>query len=61
MIINVDICICLSSTQTLEVPDNYNQDILKKCINEQIMLPHELMRMFGYPKWIVDDFCVNEV
>lgn len=59
MKIEVNISQCLSTTQEIEVPDNYEYDpvTLEEYVREQIMLPSEVLLEAGY-FWYVDDFCV---
>lgn len=61
MIINVNISECLSSTKEIEVPDDYEYDpvTLKDYVEEQIMLPHDILHEYDYYEWYVDDFCVS--
>ena len=59
MIIDVDICMCLRSTQKIEVPDNYNPENLEEYVVEQIVLPIELLEHHGFFGWNVDEFCVQ--
>jgi hypothetical protein len=58
--INVDICVCLSSTQIIEVPDDYNSDNLEDYVREQVILPQEILEDNGHCEWYVDEFCVND-
>ena len=53
MKITVDISECLSSTQEIEVPDDFDYDEIKllEYVNEQIMLP-------CFNNWFIDDFTV---
>lgn len=60
MKIDVDICVCLSSTQEIEVPDNYNPDDLEDYVREQIILPQEILEDMGYCNWYTDEFVVND-
>ena len=60
MKIDVDICVCLSSTQEIEVPDNYDPDDLEDYVREQIMLPQEILEDMGYYNWYTDEFVVND-
>ena len=61
MVINVDICVCLSSTKQVHVPDNYEYDpiTLEEYVREQIMLPQKILIEHGFEDWIVDEFCVQ--
>ena len=61
MKINVDISQSLSSTQTIEVPDDFEYDPveLEKYVKEQIVLPSDCLEISGYYNWYVDDFCVQ--
>jgi len=58
--IEVNISQCLSSTQKIEVPDNFEYDniVLEEYVRDQIMLPSEILLEHGYGDWTVDDFCV---
>lgn len=58
--IEVNISQCLSSTQTIEVPDDfeYDQDKLKEYVYEQVMLPSDCLENEGYLDWYVDDLAV---
>jgi hypothetical protein len=58
--IEVNISQCLSSTQTIEVPDDfeYDQEKLKEYVYDQVMLPSDSLEYEGYYDWYVDDFCV---
>ena len=58
--IEVNISQCLSSIQTIEVPDDYVYDptTLEDYVEEQIILPSDVLNEYGYNKWIIDDFCV---
>lgn len=56
--IEVYISQCLSSTQTIEVPDDYDQDKLKYYVYEQVMLPSDCLENEGYLDWYVDDLAV---
>lgn len=53
MKITVDISECLSSTQEIEVPDDFDYDEIKllEYVKEQIMLP-------CFNNWFIDDFTV---
>ena len=55
--IEVNICQCLSSTETIEVPDNFedwdNTGALCDFVREQIVLPSECS------DWYVDEFWVG--
>ena len=55
--IEVNISQCLSTTTTIEVPVDfeYDSEILKDCVREQILLPSDLKDLRS---WNVDDFCV---
>ena len=52
--IEVNISQCLSSTETIKVPDDfeYNSIELEKYVREQIILPSDCIA------WYVDDLCV---
>ena len=56
----VNISQCLSSTQTIEVPDDfeYDQDKLKEYVYDQVMLPSDCVANEGYFDWYVDEMCV---
>ena len=58
--IEVNISQCLSSTQTIEVPDDfeYDQDKLKEYVYDQVMLPSDCVNDEGYFDWYVDEMCV---
>ena len=60
--IPVTISMCLSSSQEVEVPRNFdenNEQALKEIIKEQIFLPTDALEQTGYIKdWTVDDFVV---
>lgn len=58
--IEVDISQCLSSLQTIEVPDDYEYDpvTLEKYVREQVILPLEVLEKAGDYNWYVDDFCI---
>lgn len=58
--IEVNISQCLSSTQTIEVPDDfeYDQDKLKEYVYDQVMLPSDCVNNEGYFDWYVDEMCV---
>ena len=60
MTIEVNISQCLSSTQTVEVPDDfeYDADILKEYVKDQVMLPSDCVLNEGYYDWYIDDLCV---
>ena len=55
MKITVDISECLSSTQEIEVPDNYNESELLNYVKEQVMLPSDSIKVGD---WFVDDFSI---
>ena len=59
-IIEVNISQCLSSTQRIEVPEDfeYDQDKLKEYVKDQIVLPSDCLEIDGYYNWYIDDFCV---
>jgi len=59
MIIKVSISECLSSTQNIEVPDDFEYDPieLKKYVKEQVALPSKCVEELD-GTWDVDDFCV---
>lgn len=58
--IEVNISQCLSSTQTIEVPDDFEYDpnILIDYVREQIVLPSEVILEHSDQYWYVDDTCV---
>ena len=58
--IEVNISQCLSSTQTIEVPDDfeYDQDKLKEYVYDQVILPSDCVANEGYFDWYVDEMCV---
>lgn len=58
--IEVNISQCLSSTKTIEVPDDfeYDQKQLKEYVYDQIMLPSDCIENAGYCDWYVDDLSV---
>ena len=58
--IEVNISQCLSSTQTIEVPNDfeYDQDKLKEYVYDQVMLPSDCVENEGYFDWYVDEMCV---
>jgi len=58
--IEVNISQCLSSTQTIEVPDDfeYDQEKLKEYVYDQVMLPSDCIQNEGYYDWYVDEMCV---
>lgn len=59
--IEVNISQCLSSTQTIEVPDDFDEtdnQALEDIVVEQIVLPSDLLYGNGYDCWIEDEFCV---
>lgn len=60
MNINVDICVCLSSVQVIEVPENYNRSDLEDYVREQVVLPQEILKNSGSSGWYVDDFFVSD-
>lgn len=60
--IEVTISMCLSTTQEIEVPRNFNErnsEALKKVVEEQIFLPTDALEQTGCLKeWSIDDFAV---
>lgn len=58
--IEVNISQCLSSTQTIEVPDDfeYDEGVIKQIVQDTIMLPSDCMENEGYYDWYVDDLSV---
>lgn len=61
MKIEVNISQCLSSTQEVEVPDDYEYDpvTLEQFVKDQIVLPSDCLEINGYYDWYIDDFCVT--
>ena len=61
MKINVDISVCLSSVQEIEVPDNYEYDpiTLIPYVRKQVKLPQDILNEYSSDDWIVDDMCVQ--
>lgn len=61
MKINVDVSVCLSSVQEIEVPDNYEYDpiTLIQYVREQVKLPQDILNEYSSDDWIVDDMCVQ--
>lgn len=59
-IIEVNISQCLSSTQSIEVPEDfeYDQDKLEEYVREQIILPSDCLENNEQYDWYIDDFCV---
>ena len=58
--IEVNISQCLSSTQEIQVPDDfeYDQNLLLYYVREQIILPSEIIFEHSDQVWYVDDTCV---
>lgn len=60
--IEVNISQCLSSTQTIEVPDDFedwdNTGALCDFVREQIVLPFDCLKNEGY-WWNIDEFWVG--
>lgn len=58
--IEVNISQCLSSTQQIEVPDDfeYDQEKLREYVYGQIILPSDCMENEGYYDWYVDDLSI---
>ena len=60
--IEVNISQCLSSTKTIEVPDDFedwnNTEALRDFVREQIVLPSDCLEYNGY-WWDVDEFWVG--
>lgn len=60
--IEVNISQCLSSTERIEVPEDFedydNKEALEDFVREQIMLPSDCLEHEGF-WWCVDDFCVS--
>lgn len=61
MKVNVDVSVCLSSVQEIEVPDNYeyNPITLIQYVREQVKLPQDILNEYSSDDWIVDDMCVQ--
>ena len=58
--IEVTVSQTLSSTQEIEVPENFdvkNIDALEKIVAEQITLPSDCIEIIE-SGWVEDDFCV---
>ena len=60
MKIEVNISQCLSSTQTIEVPDDfeYDEKTIKQIVEDTIVLPSDCLRDEGYYNWVEDDLSV---
>lgn len=60
MKIEVNISQCLSSTQEVEVPDDYEYDpvTLEQFVKDQIVLPSDCLEINGYYGWYTDDLSV---
>ena len=60
MKIEVNISQCLSSTQEVEVPDDYEYDpvTLEQFVKDQIVLPSDCLEINGYYNWYTDDLSV---
>ena len=60
--IEVNISQCLSSTETIEVPEDFedydNTEALRDFVREQVMLPSDCLEHEGY-WWDVDEFWVG--
>ena len=59
--IEVNISQTLSSTQIIEVPEDFDKTdnpALEKEVVSQIVLPSDCLEIDGYLMWNVDDFCV---
>ena len=58
--IEVNISQCLSSTQEIEVPDDFEYDSveLEKYVRGQVILPSEILERNNNYEWYIDDFCV---
>lgn len=60
--IKVNISQCLSSTETIEVPDDFedydNTEVLCNFVRDQIFLPSDCLENEGY-WWNVDEFWVG--
>ena len=59
--IEVNVSQCLSSTQTIEIPDDleYDSAILADYVRDQIMLPSDYLEQAKDYAWYIDDFCIN--
>lgn len=58
MKITVNISECLSSTQEIEVPDNYDEIKLLNYVKEQVILPSDTIKNIDFHDWFIDDFSV---
>ena len=58
--IEISISQCLSSTQEIEVPDDfkYDKDKIMDIIIENVILPSDCLIRLGYYNWYIDDICV---
>lgn len=60
--IEVNISQCLSSTEIIEVPEDFedydNEELLKDFVRDQIMLPSDCMENEGF-WWNIDEFWVG--
>lgn len=60
--IKVNISQCLSSTEVIEVPEDFedydNKEALEDFVREQVMLPSDCLENEGF-WWCIDDFCVS--
>lgn len=58
--IEVNISECLSSTQTIEVPDDFEYDerVVKQIVKDTVMLPSDCVIKEGFYDWYVDDLSV---
>lgn len=60
--IEVNICQCLSSTEKIEVPEDFedydNENLLKEFVMDQVMLPSDCLEHENL-WWNVDEFCVS--
>lgn len=61
-LITVDISVTMSSTQELEVPEDFNEtdlNALEQEVIEQVFLPQDMLELAEYSKqWTIDDFHV---
>jgi len=61
--IKVNISQCLSTTETIEVPDDFedydNTEILCDFVRDQIMLPSDCLEYEGHYSWSIDEFWVG--
>ena len=61
--IEVNISQCLSSTETIEVPEDFedydNKELLEDFVRDQIILPSEVILEHSPDCWCVDELCIN--